>query len=70
MQPAAMQAFAVASFSDERRCGRGFNDPTSLQVLRTMKPSKDQSPSWHAWDQSAFRRQQQDASGMSCQPGC
>ena len=33
MQPAAMQAFAVAAFADESRCGRGLNDPTSLQVL-------------------------------------
>ena len=38
MQPAAMQAFAVAAFADEGRCGRGLSDPTSLQVLSSVKP--------------------------------
>ena len=44
MQLASMQAFAVASFSDERRCGRGLNDPTSLQVCCSGEPGWDWSP--------------------------
>lgn len=32
MQPASMHSFAVASFADERHCGRGLNDFTSLHV--------------------------------------
>lgn len=46
MQPASMRSFAVASFADERRCGRGMNDPTSIQARPLAQPACS-DPSWH-----------------------